>query len=168
MYWPPNVEGILWFWESVWDRVCSQVPEARLTLIGKSPPDAIQALGRQEGVDVLGYVKDLTPYLAETAVFVIPLHAAGGMRVKILDAWCWGVPIVSTTVGAEGIAIQDGDNILVQDTPEGFAEGVVRLLRDRALRNRLQSSGRRWVQQHYDWRRVYSAWDDVYAKLLQT
>ena len=165
MYWPPNAEGMLWFWETVWPLVLAQAPNACLTLIGKNPPKAIQALAGQPGVEVLGYVEDLTPYLAETAAFVVPLRAAGGMRVKILDAWCWGLPAVSTTIGAEGISCQDGDNILIADEPAGLARVVVRLLLEPGLRDRLRTAGRRWVETHYDWRRVYSAWDEVYAGL---
>lgn len=164
MYWPPNVEGMLWFFETVWPLVRSQAPAARLTLIGKNPPRAIQALGEQPGVEVLGYVEDLDPYLAETAAFVVPLRAAGGMRVKILDAWCWGLPIVSTTIGAEGISVQDGDNILIADEPADLARAVVRLLCEPELHGRLRTAGRRWVEARYDWQRTYAAWDEVYAR----
>ena len=166
MYWPPAVEGVLWFAQAVWPLVMSQVPSARLTLIGKNPPEAIQALARRPGVQVLGYVEDLTPCLVETAAFIVPLHAAGGMRVKILDAWCWGLPIASTTIGAEGISVQNGHNILIADGPAEFAQAVIRLLCEPELRQRLRTAGRRWVGAHYDWRRNYAAWDEVYAGLV--
>jgi glycosyltransferase involved in cell wall biosynthesis len=167
MYWPPNVEGFLWFWEEVWPQVHARAPQARLTLIGKNPPARLRALDARPDVDVPGYVEDLTPFLAETAVFVVPLHAAGGMRVKIVDAWCWGVPIVSTTIGAEGIAVRAGENILIADAPDRFAGSVVQVLDDPALQAQLRAQGRRWVEARYDWRRVYSAWDDVYARLIE-
>ena len=167
MNWPPNVEGLLWFWEQVWPQVRERAPGARLTVIGKNPPDRIRALDRQADVDVLGYVDDLAPYLADTAAFVIPLRAAGGMRVKILDAWSWGLPIVSTTIGAEGISYQDGDQILLADTPDLFGQAVQRLLADEGLRARLRANGRKWVEDRYDWRQVYGAWDQVYDHLLR-
>lgn len=167
MYWPPNVEGLAWFWERIWPQVQARVPEARLTLIGKNPSDRILAWGQQPDVDVPGYVEDLTPYLAETAVFIVPLHAGAGMRVKIVDAWCWGLPIVSTTIGAEGIATHDGEHLLLADTPVEFAEAVIGVLRDAALQHRLRANGRRWVEEQYDWRRVYGAWDEVYDRLAQ-
>jgi glycosyltransferase involved in cell wall biosynthesis len=166
MFWPPNIEGILWFWEQVWPQVQAQMPDARLTLIGKNPPDQIQVLGDQANVDVPGFVEDLTPYLAETAAFVVPLHAAGGMRVKIVDGWCWGLPIVSTTIGAEGIKVQDGENILIADTPAEFVDAIVCVLQQRHLQKRLRIKGRKWVEEHYDWHRVYKAWDEVYACLF--
>jgi glycosyltransferase involved in cell wall biosynthesis len=167
MYWPPNVEGFWWFWEEIWPRIRARVPQARLTCIGKNPPERIRALDGHSEVDVLGYVEDLAPYLAETAAFVVPLRAAGGMRVKILDAWCWGLPVISTTIGAEGIDIQEGVNILLGDSPDAFAAALVEVLADRDVNVRLRAAGRRWVEDHYNWRRVYRAWDDVYDRLLR-
>jgi glycosyltransferase involved in cell wall biosynthesis len=130
-------------------------------VIGKSPPPGLEGAG----VEVTGYVADLAPYLAETAAFIVPLHAGGGMRVKILDAWNWGLPVVSTTIGAEGISTRHGDNILIADTPETFAEGVLRVLRDEKLSRQLAHNGRRTIEEAYDWRFVYSAWDEVYGNL---
>ena len=166
MFWPPNIEGVLWFWEKVWPQVQERVPQATLTLIGKNPTDRIQALAADQDVEVPGYVPDLAPYLEETAAFIVPLHAAGGMRVKIVDAWCWGLPIVSTTIGAEGIKTRNGENILIADSPADFASAIVRLLREPLLQARLRTSGRSWVEERYDWRRVYGRWDEVYADLV--
>ena len=109
--------------------------------------------------------KTWQPYLAETAVFIVPLHAAGGMRVKIVDAWCWGLPIVSTTIGAEGLTIRDGENILIADTPGDFAQATVRLLTDEGLQAKFRACGREWVEERYDWRRVYQTWDEIYDSL---
>jgi glycosyltransferase involved in cell wall biosynthesis len=167
MYWPPNVEGFDWFWQNVWAEVQAQVPDARLTCIGKRPPRRITALNGAANVEVLGYVPDLARYLAETAVLVVPLQAASGMRVKILHAWCWGVPVVSTRIGAEGIAFREGENLLAGDSARAFASAVVRVLTDGELRRRLRAAGRRWVEEHYDWHGVYSAWDEVYERLLR-
>jgi len=85
------------------------------------------------------------------------------MRVKILDAWRWGLPVVSTSIGAEGIRYRDGENILVADGAEAFAEAVLKLLGDQSLNRALRLNGRQWVEEHYDWRRVYPAWDQIYA-----
>lgn len=167
MFWPPNVEGVLWFAGEVLPQVLEEVPGARFVIVGKDPPREVQALeGRIRNVQVTGYVTDPGPYLAETAVFIVPLRAAGGMRVKILDAWCWGVPVVSTSVGAEGIEVREGRNILIADTPRALARAVVRVLRSPALGQELRQDGRRWVEQRYDWRRVYPRWDEVYEALI--
>lgn len=167
MFWPPNVEGVLWFAQEVFPRVLAQMPEAQFVIVGKNPPQQVRDLSFQtRNIHVTGYVPHPVPYLAETAVFIVPLHAAGGMRVKILDAWCWGVPIVSTSVGAEGIAVRDGENILIADTPDTFAQAVVRVLQEPTLGERLRENGRRWVQERYNWRRVYGEWDEVYQRLI--
>jgi glycosyltransferase involved in cell wall biosynthesis len=107
-------------------------------------------------------VADAQPYLENAAVFVVPLFSAGGMRVKIVDGWRWGLPIVSTTIGAEGIRYLDGENILIADSPEDFAKAVLRVLSEPELAQRLRQNGRRWVEEHYDWQKVYPAWDSVY------
>ncbi len=167
MFWPPNVEGVLWFAREVFPRVLDRVPEAQFVIVGKNPPQEIRALTLQtRSIQVTGYVPDPAPYLAETAVFIVPLHAAGGMRVKILDAWCWGVPVISTSIGAEGIDLQDGNNALIADTPEALAEAVVRVWQDPALGERLRENGRRWVEERYNWQRIYARWDEVYGRLI--
>jgi glycosyltransferase involved in cell wall biosynthesis len=167
MFWPPNVEGTLWFAQEVWPRVVAQVPEATFTVVGKDPPAAIRNVQFAiSNVEVTGYLADPTPYLRQTAIFIVPLRSGGGMRVKILDAWCWGVPIVSTTIGAEGIAVRDGDNILIADTAEAFAQAVIRLLQEPTLGEWLRENGRRWVEERYNWRQVYARWDEVYSGFM--
>jgi glycosyltransferase involved in cell wall biosynthesis len=161
LHWPPNAEGILWFANHVFPEVRAEVSDAVLTVIGKNPPAGLE----KEGVEVTGYVTDLTPYLAETGVFIVPLHAGGGMRVKILDAWSWGLPIVSTTIGAEGIEIRPEEDILIADTAQAFARAVIRVLKDESLARRLGHSGRQTVAEKYDWRVIYPAWDIVYRGL---
>lgn len=174
LHWPPNAGGILWFAREVWPVVSQQVPGAVLTIIGKNPSKALVDIAhsrsasgdRRSTIEVTGYITDLSPYLTETAVFIVPLHAGGGMRVKILDAWCWGLPVVTTPVGAEGLRVLDGENVLLGDTPNTFAEAVVRVLREPELAAHLAAKGRRTVASFYDWRRVYRAWDEVYEAAL--
>jgi glycosyltransferase involved in cell wall biosynthesis len=93
---------------------------------------------------------------------VVPLRAGGGMRVKILDAWARGIPIVSTTIGAEGITYNSGTDILIADTPEEFSRAVSQVLIDNDLAKRLSQYGRETLENHYDWKKVYPAWDRVY------
>jgi glycosyltransferase involved in cell wall biosynthesis len=168
MFWMPNVEGVLWFARNVWPIVRQRFPQATFTVVGKNPPVSIRELeasapqGSGSGIVVTGYVADPQPYLEKAAVFVVPLFSAGGMRVKIVDGWRWGLPIVSTTIGAEGISYLDGENILIADSPEDFSRAVIRVLSDLELAQSLRQNGRRWVEQHYDWRKVYSAWDAIY------
>ena len=173
MFWPPNVAGVLWFARQVLPLVWRVVPEARFVIVGKNPPSEVRALatspqppGLEPRVIVTGYVPDPMPYLAASDVFVVPLHAGGGMRVKILDAWLWGQPVVSTTIGAEGITVRDGENILLASSAPAFADAVVRLLTDPALNATLRTNGRTWVEANYSWRVVYRLVDAVYERLL--
>ncbi len=164
LHYPPNAQGVLWFAEHVFPQVLAQAPDAVLTVIGKQPPGALAGLPiPPANLDVTGYVDDPQPYLAETGAFIVPLLAGGGMRVKILDAWRWGLPMVSTTVGAEGIAAMHGEDILLADEPGAFAAEVVRLLHDEALNARIAAGGRRSAALHYDWHKIYMAWDAVYS-----
>ncbi len=162
MFWPPNAEGVMWFAREGWPQVQAQFPNACLTVVGKNPPPELTRLSGEHNIEVAGYVPDLTQTLAETAVLIVPLHAGGGMRVKILDAWSQALPIVSTSIGAEGIDISNQENILIADTIETFAQSVQRLLGDLTLNRALRQNGRCWVEQKYDWRKVYAAWDKLY------
>jgi glycosyltransferase involved in cell wall biosynthesis len=168
MFWPPNVAGVLWFAREVLPLIHQRLPDARFVVVGKAPPPEVQALASDPRIAVTGYVAELEPYLAEADAFVVPLHAGGGMRVKILDAWLWGLPIVSTPIGAEGIELRDGENIMLAENAPVFADTVVRLLTDEGLNQRLRTAGRAWVEETYAWRGVYRRADQVYAKLLAT
>lgn len=166
MFWPPNVAGVLWFAREVLPLVWQQMPDARFVVVGKNPPAEVQALAADPRIEVAGYVADPTPYLQAAGAFVVPLHSGGGMRVKILDAWLWGLPIVSTPVGAEGIELVDGENILLAGDAPAFAAATVRLLSDAALNQRLRAEGRAWVEAAYGWQQVYRRVDAAYAAAL--
>lgn len=165
LHWPPNAAGIIWFAKEVWPLVQQAVPEAQLTVMGKDPPEELTQLGLAN-LDVTGYVDDVVPYLRETAVFVVPLHAGGGMRVKIVDGWSWGLPIVSTTIGAEGIGYTDGHDLLIADDAQTFAQATIKLLRDPAFSHTLGQNGRETLETHYDWHKIYKDWDDIYTPVV--
>ena len=103
----------------------------------------------------------------QTSAFIVPLHSGAGMRVKILDAWCWGLPIITTTIGMEGIELaeEEGATALVADTPEDFAQAVIQLISNQQLQVGLREAGRQWVDAHYNWRQVYPRWDQIYNNL---
>jgi polysaccharide biosynthesis protein PslH len=161
LLWPPNVDGICWFIREVWSRVLAAAPAARLDIVGKRPPSIIRAF-QSASINVHGYVKDLEPILAESAVCIVPLRAGGGMRVRILEAWARGLPVVSTTIGAEGIEVRDGENILLADSPADFASALIGLLNDQPRAERIGAAGRRWVRSRYNWRAVYQRFSAVH------
>lgn len=164
LHYPPNAAGIVWFAKTVMPLVLEAVPDAVLTVIGKQPPAELAHLLPPERVVCPGYVDDPRPYLVDTAAFVVPLHAGGGMRVKILDGWRWGLPMVSTPIGAEGIQVTPGHDMLIAESPADFAAATIRLLHEPALGRRLVVNGYETLCRYYDWRTVYQAWDGIYCK----
>ncbi len=166
LHYPPNADGIRWFAREVFPLVRDQIPEASLTIVGKNPPpDFLElAAGRPESIQVTGYVADLTPYFQRAALMVVPVRAGSGMRVRILEAFARGMPLVTTTIGLEGIEAQPGTDILVADAAEDFAQAVITLLRDTRLQDALADRGRRLAETRYDWRVVLQSLDEVYGK----
>jgi len=163
LHWPPNAEGVAWFYREVWPQVTAACPDSILTVIGKHPPKALAAASEEDNtLEVTGYVDDPTSYLAETAVFIVPLHAGGGMRVKILDAWAWRLPVVSTTIGAEGLSYEAGRDVLLADNADDFSQAVLQVLSQPDLASSLSQKGRETVEKLYNWRTVYSEWDQIY------
>lgn len=167
MFYPPNVEGVHWFAQEVFPLVRRALPEVYFYVVGARPPAKITRLARPEtNIAVTGYVADLEPILRESAVMVVPVHSGSGMRVKILEAFARGIPVVSTTVGVEGIDATPGTHLLVADSPQDFAQALVRLLNDRSEAVRLASAARQLVEARYDWRRALSGLDRVYGGVV--
>jgi polysaccharide biosynthesis protein PslH len=164
MYWPPNIDGITWFLDHIYPLVKQQVPDVRCTLIGARPPASIVERSHSDRtLTVTGYVEDPMPFLEDSSMMVVPLRAGGGMRVKILNALSQGIPMVSTTVGCEGIDLANGKDILIADDPRAFAQSTVQLLTDAELNRDLTQTGRRTVEQKYDYRQACRPLDDIYA-----
>jgi glycosyltransferase involved in cell wall biosynthesis len=150
---PPNVEGALWLAREVWPLVRRARPSARLTLAGRSPPPSVTALAAP-GIRVPGLLDDLGPLYARSSVAAAPIFWGSGVRIKILEALARGLPLVTTALAAEGIALRDGESALFAEDAEGFAAAIVRLLGNRELRARLGAGGRTVVERDYDWRRI--------------
>lgn len=167
MYWPPNIDGVLWFLREVWPLIQDSRPDVVFDVVGSRPPDEIVSYGRNDsGINVTGYVADTSPFLAQAGAFIVPLRAGGGMRVKILNALAHGLPIVSTALGAEGIAVTPGHDILIADEPSDFAAAVLSLLHDPGLANRLRQNGRQLAESVYDYRQACQPLDAVYQQAL--
>lgn len=169
MFWPPNIHGVLWFASQVLPLIWREIPEARFIVAGRRPPAEVLALadhGTDQGGEIVvtGFVPDPRPMLEQSQVFVVPVRAGGGMRVKIVDAWLWGMPVVSTTIGAEGLNARDGENILLADDPEEFARAVIRVLRNPDVAASMRVAGRAWVERHFDYRQRYDQLDSVYER----
>jgi O-antigen biosynthesis protein len=142
----PNVDAALWFVEHVLPRIRAEAPEVVFRIVGADPTPEVIALGRLPGVEVVGYVPDLTPYFDAARVFVAPLRFGAGMKGKVGQSLVHGLPVVSTAVGAEGMTLLDGAHLLLADTAEDFAEAVLSLLDDDGLWGRLQTQGRTLIE----------------------
>jgi glycosyltransferase involved in cell wall biosynthesis len=165
MYWPPNIDGIRWFIHEVYPHIRAKRPDVVFDVVGARPPQELVNLsGNGTGINVTGYVDDPTSYLEQAGVMVIPLRAGGGMRVKILNALAQGVPIVSTSLGCEGIAVTHGQDIMIADSPDEFAEAVMRVLDSPILAERLGRNGRQLAEQRYDYRRACRLLEAVYDR----
>jgi glycosyltransferase involved in cell wall biosynthesis len=167
MYWPPNVDAVTWFVQKIYPLIREQRPDAQFDVVGSRPPTELLTFnGTGQGINVTGYVEDPTPYQQRAAVMIVPLLAGGGMRVKILNALAEGIPVVSTTLGCEGIKVTPGHDILVGDTPEAFAAQVLQVLGDPGLGRQLAANGRRLAQEMYDYRNACRPLEDVYARAV--
>ena len=167
LHYPPNADGIRWFMNEVFPIVLAEEPGAHLTIIGKNPPaDFLEQAGKDaQHLRVTGYVEALDPYLAEAAIMVVPVRAGGGMRVRILEAFARGIPVVTTTVGLEGIDARDGQEVIVRDDPLSFARAVVDLLRQPERQAQLAGAGRRLAVDRYDWQAALKTLDGVYDQI---
>ena len=164
LHYPPNADGIRWFLNDVFPLVQERVPAATLTIIGKNPPkDFLDAAAHSpKALKVTGYVPELAPYFEKSAVMVVPVRAGGGMRVRILEAFAYAMPVVTTTIGLEGINAEPGKDVLVADTETDFANYVSGLLENVSLQNNLSVNGRILAMTKYDWQVVLSAMMPTY------
>jgi sugar transferase (PEP-CTERM/EpsH1 system associated) len=152
MDWMPNEDGIRWFAECVFPQVRLRVPNAQLTVVGRSPPASVRRLANREaGIYVVGTVPDVRPYWERAAVSIVPLRIGGGTRLKIFEAMAMGIPIVSTSVGAEGLPVVNGDHLLIADSPEMQTAAIVSLLTDREAARRMAERALGYVAANCSW-----------------
>jgi len=145
-----NIDAALFFVSKVWPLVRQRRPELRLVIVGAQPPQEILAL-REQGITVTGTVDDVRPFYRSALVSVVPLRVGGGTRLKVLEAMAAGTPVISTSLGAEGLAITPGKDILIADSPEAMADGLVSLQAESSLWHQLAENGRSLVREKYDW-----------------
>jgi polysaccharide biosynthesis protein PslH len=146
-----NVDGVVFFAREVWPRVAAKLPDAIFTIVGRKPTAEVRALAGGERIEVSGTVPDVCPYYGEALIAVAPLRVGGGTRLKILEAMAAGVPVVSTTLGAEGLAAEPGVDYLVADAGDAMAQAILDLALDPTQWERMASAGRVLVQRRYDW-----------------
>jgi glycosyltransferase involved in cell wall biosynthesis len=160
----PNRDAVTYFATDILPLIRRQVSDAWLTVTGKADTRAIEGLSQLSGLTFTGWLPDIRAFIATSRACVVPLRRGGGTRLKILEAMAVGTPVVTTTKGAEGLAVTNGDDILIADTPEAFAEATIQLLTDDALHARIAAGARATIAARYDEK---SIGDEVCTALLQ-
>lgn len=165
----PNIDAALWFGNHVLPMIQSSVTGVCFQIVGQQPHERLDPLRKNDRIEITGAVADVRPYLEKAGVFVIPMRIGGGTRLKALEAMASGLPVVSTSMGIEGIGVHDGRELLIRDTPAEFADAVVRLLADQresaALSACLGRSARQFVEARYDWASIVPTLEQAYAEL---
>jgi polysaccharide biosynthesis protein PslH len=166
MSYPPNAEALLWLLREIWPLVRDAVPESRLLVVGRDVPEEARRVADPR-VEIAGWVADMAPWFARASVVLVPILSGGGTRLKVLDGLASGRPVVSTTMGAEGIAIDDGKHALIADDADAFAQAAIRLLAEPELAARIGAAGRRLAEQSYDWRAIGDRLEALLAELAR-
>lgn len=154
MDWRPNQDAVEYFVTEILPRIRKRKLSIKVFLVGRNPSKNVLKLGELDSVNVTGTVDDVRPYIARAGVYVVPLRIGGGSRVKILEALAMKKPVVSTSIGAEGLRVKHGEHIIISDGAEEFARAVVNCLENRDLSKRIGDNGRLLVEKHYRWQEL--------------
>lgn len=165
MDWLPNEDGMLYFVRDILPRIRQIEPDVTLSIIGRAPTAAVKRLADTAGIEVTGRVDDVRPHIAAGSVYVVPLRIGGGTRLKIFEAMSMGKAVVSTTVGAEGLPVTSGQNVMIADEPARFAHAVIHLIRDTESRRRIEAEARQLVVERYDWSAVAQDFELAFGRM---
>jgi polysaccharide biosynthesis protein PslH len=166
MDYPPNIDAAVWFTQEIWPLVRARQPDLRFVIAGRKPTSQVQRLSEVPGVIVTGELPDMKPHIAGSLALVVPLRSGGGTRLKILQAMAMGRPVVSTTLGAEGLEVRNGENILIADEPAAFVEALEKLAHTPRLGSYIGDAGRQLVLDRYDWQQCLQGLEDLYGSVL--
>ena len=164
MKYVPNYDGINFFLDEIFPKILTVYPDATITIIGKNPPKSITKRANRN-IIVTGFVEDTRPYIQESSVYVVPLRMGGGTRLKVIEALAMKIPLVTTSIGCEGIDISHGESALIADDPQEFANAVMKLFIDKELCDSLTENGYKIVIDKYRWKSIGRHLDEAYEKL---
>lgn len=166
MDWYPNEDAMLYFINEILPRIRNQIPDVSLTVVGRNPSDYLKRIALQANVEVTGSVDDIRPYVDEATLYIVPLRIGGGTRLKIFEALAMAKPVIATTVGAEGLPLEDGVHFSCADNPHSFADAVVSLLHDENRRASIGKAGRELVEEKYSWSLVTDEFETLCFEAL--
>ena len=169
MSWAANVEGIHFLLDDVWPKLLAARPKIAATIIGRHPPASLADKIKERGLNVTltGFVDDIRPYVARGNVYVIPLFVGSGTRIKAFEAMAMGRPVVSTSLGIEGLDVTDGENFLQADNAAAFAHAILSLLDDAALRHRIATAARGLTEQRFSWKTVATQFEAICLRAME-
>src|SRR5208337_4019119 len=167
--WRPNLDAVDQLLSTVFPAVRAQEPSARLCLVGRNPADALlRRVNATPGVELHANVPDVRPFLARSALMVVPLRIGGGSRLKILEAFAAGLPVISTRIGAEGLNVEDGVHLTVVEDIEGMASEITASLKNSTPRLAQAEKGRRLVEGEYDWQILADRLDEIWTRAARS
>lgn len=162
MGWFPNEDAINYFIDEIFPLIKKEEPKVKLWIVGTNPSPRIKMRAlKDNSIEVIGFVEDVRPFIGKAQVYIVPLRIGSGTRLKILEALSMRKAVVSTSVGCEGLEVEDNKNILIRDNPEDFARAVLALLRNNQLRLKLENNSRSLVEGKYDWKVVFKELDNL-------
>ena len=157
----------MYFYSEIYPIVRKRYPEITFYIVGNDPHPEIQKLSKDPSVVVTGFVEDIRLYLPKSSVFVCPYIYGSGMKNKVLEAMAMGKPVVSTPTGALGIDISDGENIVIADNPRDFAAGIINLLDNEKLRQKIGYKGRRLIENRYSWGKTTDRLQRLFEQIVR-
>ncbi len=160
----PNRDAVMFFYNDILPLIKKEISDIKFYIIGVNPPPRILELNNDKNIVVTGPVEDLKYYLEDSACFVCPIRAGAGLQNKILEAMSLGLPVITTSIGFEGIKAKEGKDLLVADKPEDFAEKIIEIIKDENLRNDLSQNAREFIVERYNWEDVVKKLEDVFRK----
>jgi glycosyltransferase involved in cell wall biosynthesis len=164
MSYVPNYDGMLYFLDDIFPLIQKELPQSRVYIVGGGPPRELSRRAN-EHIVVTGYVDDVRPYVYRSSAIIVPLRMGGGTRLKVLEAMAMKKPIVSTSIGCEGIDVTHHESILIADEPAAFAQQTIQLLRDADTRNKLVSNAYALMQSRYEWNVIGKQIEELYAHI---
>lgn len=161
----PNVDACLWFADEILPPLRAAIPLAHVAFVGQKPSPAVLALKERPGIEVTGFVPDTRPYIADAAVFAVPLRMGSGTRLKVLEAMAMGKAIVSTRFGVSGIEYTNGRDVIIADDAPVFANAIAQLMRDPDRQKELGANARKLAESKYDWRTLIPRFEALYQEV---
>lgn len=163
----PNVDAVLYFHRAIWPLIKSRFPDMKFYIVGQSPPVEVESLSLDPSIIVTGKVADVRPFLKKGRIFICPVTLGGGFRGKILEAMAAGRPVVSTSLGSEGIPAVHGENILIADEPQEFAKAVAALIDNPDLAEKLGRNARKLMEEQYAWEKGVQVLERILEKMME-